>query len=262
MIHKIKRTVIAVSILSSGFAAAGTMGPIEAPSWTGFYAGLNAGGIWGESQVYWDATSIPPTTETNIVTFNADLQRETVTTLSSSGFTGGGQIGYNYQMNNMLLGIEGDFNYVNFDASRHFVSPPSSRAPRIFTQNTSVDWLSTVRGRLGYVTNNWLIYGTGGLAITAVNFNDHLENGSVLFPEQGININKTQTGWTAGAGAEWVFAPNWSAKVEYKYVGFGNKNTSSTVALFDGTMATSRVITYNHDFSANLVTVGVNRKFG
>ena len=78
---------------------------------------------------------------------------------------------------------------------------------------TDVNWYGTVRGRLGYAFNNVLVYGTGGLAYGGVD--SRIENSSTY------KVSSTNTGWTAGGGVEYMFAPNWSGKIEYLHIDLG-----------------------------------------
>lgn len=261
--NRIKQLALAVSVLSSGIASAGTMGPVSTETnWTGFYLGANAGGFWGESRFNWNPEFIPSTEITAPgFLFLHTISSAAHTTLNDSGFTGGGQVGYNYQMNKLLLGIEGDINYADFSVSRG-VSTGTPLDPDFvlvadINQSISTDWFSTVRGRIGFVNNNWVLYGTGGWAVARMNVENQLN--TVGLPTQNSSFNQTQNGWTAGAGAEWKFAPNWSAKLEYLYIDLG-KQTVTSRGLFEN--STDLAIAQEHDFSANVARVGINYMFG
>ncbi len=170
--------------------------PAAVPTWTGFYVGATAGWAWGQ---------------TNFFDF------EKTNPFNIKGFSGGGEVGYNYQFgSNFVAGLEADFQ-----------SGPSGRfgPGNLGAQNgsswtcasgpcvTDVDWFGTARGRLGYAVGNALIYGTGGLAYGQVN--SHIENSSTF------TVSNTNTGWTAGAGVEYRFTPAISVKAEYLYVNLG-----------------------------------------
>jgi len=117
-----------------------------------------------------------------------------------SGFVGGAQAGYNFQTGPWVFGIEGDIQGTG--ASDTF-------APWKFSN----PWFGTVRGRAGYAVNNILFYGTAGLAF-----------GELSGQTFGLTESHTNAGWTVGLGAEFGFAPNWSAKVEYLFVDLNNSN--------------------------------------
>ena len=121
-----------------------------------------------------------------------------------SGFEGGAQAGYNFQSGPWVFGIEGDIEATG--ASDTF-------APWKFSN----PWFGTVRGRVGYAFNNIMFYGTGGLAF-----------GELRGETFGLSESHTNAGWTAGVGAEFGIAPNWSAKIEYLYVDLANSNFTIT----------------------------------
>jgi outer membrane immunogenic protein len=123
-----------------------------------------------------------------------------------NGFAGGVQGGYNWQNGALVYGLEADIQANGAD---------DTFAPWKFSN----PWFGTVRGRIGYSFNNVLFYGTGGLAYGAL-------RGETF----GLSETRTSAGWTAGVGAEFGFAPNWSAKVEYLYVDLSNSGFSITGA--------------------------------
>ena len=117
------------------------------------------------------------------------------------GGFGGGTVGYNWQFGRYVLGLEGDGTFGDV-----------SRSVSAFgaTETTKVDSFSTIRGRFGVAVDQVLLYGTGGLA---------LADTKVSATAFGVTISDSnvQTGWTAGAGVEWLFVPHWSLKAEYLY---------------------------------------------
>ena len=160
----------------------------------------------------------------------------------TAGFIGGGQIGYNYQFyNSFLAGVEADIQGTSSDFRAQgvfsqasvlgFAGSPISQD---IASSQSVDWLGTVRGRLGYLfTPTLLVYGTGGFAYGQTN------STTSITQSRGITIlscpiltarfgrfSNTRTGWTAGGGLEWMFFPNWSFKVEYLYYDLGRAHYS------------------------------------
>jgi outer membrane immunogenic protein len=121
-----------------------------------------------------------------------------------SGFSGGVQAGYNFQTDNIVFGIEGDLQI-------------SGAEDRFAPWKFSNPWFGTIRGRLGYSFGNIMLYGTGGLAFGTL-------RAESLFTSE----SHTTGGWTLGAGAEYAFAPRWSAKVEYLFVDLSNSNFAVT----------------------------------
>jgi outer membrane immunogenic protein len=140
-----------------------------------------------------------------------------------SGFEGGVQAGYNWQSGPWVFGVEGDI---------QATGATDTFAPWKFSN----PWFGTVRGRAGYAFSNILFYGTGGLAF-----------GELRGETFGLSESHTNAGWTAGVGAEFGFAPNWSAKVEYLYVDLSDSNFTIT--------------TVPNGYRFGLVRAGVNYHF-
>ena len=174
--------------------------PPPPPLWTGFYAGLNLGGGF-----YANNSS------------NQGWGWNNGGGGGSGGVVGGGQIGYNYQFgSSFVVGAETDFQGTSIGSGGNnnnlgwlFGFPPVTTA--------RLNWFGTVRGRLGWLfTPTVLVYGTGGFAYGEVQRNGWLNQNSAV-----------QTGWTAGAGAEWMFMPNWSVKAEYLYTQISGSNSNN-----------------------------------
>jgi outer membrane immunogenic protein len=121
-----------------------------------------------------------------------------------SGLLGGVQGGYNWQNGALVFGVEGDLQANGAD---------DTFAPWKFSN----PWFGTIRGRVGYAFNNILIYGTGGLAF-----------GSLRVDTLGLSESHTSAGWTAGIGAEFGLAQNWTAKIEYLYVDLADSQFNIT----------------------------------
>lgn len=138
------------------------------------------------------------------------------------GFIGGLQAGYNWQgAGPLVLGIEADLQYADVSSS-------------VFT----LDYFGTVRARLGYAFDQFLVYGTGGFAY-----------GRGTFETFGLSNSQNQFGWTVGAGAEYAIDNNWSVKGEYLYVDLGEETYSTLFGPRDvGT-------------TANVLRAGVNYRF-
>jgi len=176
--------------------------PLKAPppmppaaAWTGCYAGVEGGGDWARS--YSVAAAGP----------NAGAYHQPA--LDLNGGLAGGTIGCNHQTGNWVFGVEGDFSWTN--ASGSSITPPPFNTAVTLTDNEQ--WLGTARGRIGYAWNSVLIYGTGGAAWAQLN----LVEGDSTFTESETHV---LTGGVAGGGVEWMFAPQWSAKAEFLWVGF------------------------------------------
>lgn len=185
---------------------------------------------------------------------------------SRAGFIGGLGAGYNWQMGSVVVGGEADISGIaggRGSASRTGVASDGlfSYASRV-TASSGIDWLGTVRGRVGYlVTPTLLVFGTGGLAFGGVHSAVNIA-GVGSGPNNDIWVGNfsrstTKVGWTAGGGAEWKFAHNWSAKLEYLYVDLGSVSYSVPV-VGSNWIGASNVKT---KFDANLVRVGLNYSF-
>ena len=203
--------------------------------WTGVYLGLNAGGVMQSRQTV-ATTGLDTYDQTGIFTGDA-FARSAASSIGlggSAGFIGGGQIGYNYQIENFVLGFETDFQGTTaggggmaagagFDGT---TTPPTT--PLTLTRaETALINFGTVRARAGYlVTPTLLAYVTGGFAYgqTHVGATLFSVDTSGLFPGRGAgatSYGSVHGGWTAGAGVEWMFWPQWSAKLEYLYYDLG-----------------------------------------
>jgi outer membrane immunogenic protein len=217
-------------------------------SWTGFYAGLNAGGTWGSSAI---TTTLNPTP---IPANNAAVAAADSPTINSSGVTGGIGAGYNWQTGIVVLGVEADFDYLGLKASQNAGGAFPVGNPGTFATSNSVqtDWLLTVRPRLGVLFDRWLVYGTGGLAISNPQFNSVKTD--TFNQNEAASFSTIRAGWTLGGGAEYALASGWSLKAEYLYADFG----SVSVSALEGSKIT---YTHNVPLTANIVRGGINFKF-
>ena len=193
--------------------------------WTGFYIGGHVGYGWADK--HW----------TDAFGLN--------TSHTSDGFLGGGQAGFNYQINQLVLGIEGDVSWANLKGGS--AQTFGLAAPITSTFNSEVDWTSTLTGRLGVAFDRWLVYGKGGVAWAG----DRYSTTRFQAPGTIAEITDTRWGWTAGAGVEYAFAPQWSAKLEYNYMDFGSQRYSFAPGTFT-----------DIDQQIHAVKFGINYKFG
>jgi len=163
-------------------------------NWTGFYIGAQVGGAFQGSSGY-DATA-------GVVGHRDD-----------SSFIGGGVVGANYQFApNWVVGLEGEFN--GLSNNRH--SFVNGAGDAVSLKN---DWLASVTGRLGYTWGVGMIYAKGGVAFR--------DNGGLSANAGTVAlVNRDDTGYTVGAGLEYMFAPAWSAKIEYQYYNFDHTNVA------------------------------------
>lgn len=186
--------------------------------WSGFYVGAHVGYGWAHD----DVTAYIRTTGALFTTFD----------FNQSGILGGAQLGYNLQVApNWLLGIEGDFSGADIAGTIDV-----SRAPGVARLDGKLDQFATIRARVGYTINNWLLYGTGGFAWGHVKARNEQVQCFVVTCTLGATdlISQDRTGWTAGVGVEYALTRNWSVKLEYIHVDFGTyRTTLSAVNRFD-----------------------------
>lgn len=194
-------------------------------NWTGFYVGINGGGGWGRSH------------------HNFDSAGTTTGDYRISGGLIGGTVGYNWQSDRLVFGIEGDIDWANISGSAVCPNPA-------FTCGTKDTWLGTARGRLGYAWDRFLPYVTGGLAFGDIKASIPTGPGQpAAFP----GSSTTRAGWTIGAGVEYGLAPNWSVKAEYLYVNLGSMDCGAACA---GAGANDNV-----NFKVNIIRAGLNYRF-
>ena len=206
--------------------------PPPAPSWTGFYVGVHAGAAWQSGS---DWTFTDPNGS-----FFPGMQTLSNTGSTALGGVGGLQAGYNWQFAPAwVAGIEGDFSWASLSDHRTVNSPVTGPfiAPGINTSmTTTVQWLSSVRGKLGFVGWwNTMFYATGGAAFADIDYSAQttLAGPGVIGFNQQSNFNHTttKTGWVAGAGAEWMATSNILLRVEYLYYGIDSGTDGSALLL-------------------------------
>jgi len=214
--------MVALGTASAPAADLGRRPPPPAPApyvtpaynWTGFYVGINGGGDFGRSSF----SNVLGTQSTNI-----------------DGGMVGGTLGYNYQIYQLVLGLEGDVDWADNRGSTTSGICPGG------TCSFRNDWLATVRGRVGYAVDRFMPYVTGGAAF------GNLKTSVPGFAGQ----DTTNAGWTAGGGLEFAISGPWTAKVEYLYVDLGKDSCS----------AVNCGVPTNVNFHTNVVRAGLNYRF-
>jgi outer membrane immunogenic protein len=219
---------------------------VAAYNWTGCYVGLEGGGSWGRDRAISNGA-------------NNGVLNGTLGALKAegdiSGGIAGGTIGCNYQVNRWVFGIEGDYSWSGQRGSSRLQSPPFVPT---FGEDVSQSYIATIRGRVGWAyTPAFMVYGTAGAAFADLRiheFDSTAAVGSAAFI--GATETHQYAGWTVGAGAEWGFAPNWSAKVEYLYMDLGRQdffaNTVTGCCTFQSTRLTDNVVRAGINYRFNL----------
>ena len=243
----------ASSVALIGTAVAADM-PVKAPapplappalSWAGPYIGVNLGAAWNHA----DFSDLGNAPAGGIRYAFPVSVSDPFWSPNDARFTVGGQAGYNFQTGMFVYGVEGDLNWVDGKVSAAF-GPPLVGAALNATSN--LDWMATIRGRLGLAFSQILVYGTGGVAFAR--FSDAW--GFAVLGAHEFSNSETRSGWTAGGGVEYMFARNWTAKVEGLYADFGS--TDVTV-LNPGGQAGPYTSRFQHKVST--VRAGLNWKW-
>ncbi|MCB1544937.1 MAG: porin family protein [Rhodoblastus sp.] len=280
----------AVAIASSAFAAdlPSRKAPLAAPpaflNWSGWYAGLNIGGAFGQSNSVISSTPAYVTSLNSFATefgILAAIGANGVLQGDKGGVIGGGQVGYVMQSGNLVAGLEADLQGSTArsggSAVTHGYDILLEGIHTHMAGSTRLDWFGTLRGRLGYLASpSLLLYGTGGLAyggvhssatVTAVDSPAPLGWIAGLSDSWGVagSRSKVKAGWTLGAGGEWMFAPNWSARLEYLYYDLGRASHRIGV-LTNGTSVWGPMFLAPASISAridgHIVRAGLNYHFG
>ncbi|SHG49093.1 outer membrane immunogenic protein [Kaistia soli DSM 19436] len=192
------------------------MAPVVAPAafdWSGFYVGVHGGGAWGD--------------------FSTNIWQDAFGNASS--VLGGVQAGYNYQINQVVLGVQTDLAYTNLTTGQDVI-------PGLVGVNANLNWLGSTTVRAGYAIDTWLPYVKGGFAYGETKANID----SLVFSD-----SKWATGWTVGAGLEKAFTKNITGFAEYDYFDLGS-------AAYDISNAIGTIELKN---TTNVVKVGLNYKF-
>jgi outer membrane immunogenic protein len=243
MIRTLAFLCAAIGLSGSAFAA--DLPPAPAPrapaiyvppvvpvyNWSGIYVGVNGGWGFGNANFTIPVQSGFPSGATGSSTDNGGVV--------------GGTLGVNWQTGGFVFGAEGDWDYSAINTGTTATICQVSG-----TCQTGNNWLATLRGRFGYAADRVLFYGTAGGAFANV---------QTVF--NGVTTTHDQAGWTAGAGIEWAFADNWTARVEYLYVDLGSTNFTCTTPVCTSTPFAPGGVTGSASLTENLVRAGVDFKF-
>jgi opacity protein-like surface antigen len=242
------------AIASTPMFTKGPVAPmVQAVNWSGLFIGGFGGGVLGTADWNFAGGSASP---------------------HVGGYIYGGNIGYNYQAGAWVFGVEADLGKTNLNGGTacaplldNFAGVPSPLFQ--MTCNASANWIATATGRVGYAWERTLLYVKGGGAWTHEQFSATCNLSPAgqaanlgIFPVQacanpagvpslGFTADTNRSGWVVGYGTEFALTPNWSAKAEYNYISFGDRN----VAASDGTLL-------NVGMNISVVKVGINYRFG
>jgi outer membrane immunogenic protein len=195
--------------------------------WTGPYVGLNAGASFFKEDLELSDNFVPSVSDDG----------------TDTNVTFGVQAGYNFQSDNLLLGVEGDFNYLDAGEDLLLVGKGIS------SWESDHDWFATIRARAGLVSDQTLFYITGGVAFLDADY--ELER-SVIGPVVTASADDVLVGWTIGGGIGHAFSEDWSVKIEYLYADFES---------VDETVIDFVTVTGSADPSLHVVRAGLNYHF-
>jgi outer membrane immunogenic protein len=195
----------AAADLPSRYAPPPVIAAVPVFTWTGFYVGVNAGYGWNTQD---NNNFVDPVT--GIVSNGGN----------DGGFVGGGQVGYNYQIGQFVIGLETDIQYADLGGGRNTFGQAA-----FLGDSNDGNWFGTVRARAGFAIDRALIYATGGFA-----YGDIGAGSSVFVAPNGQifagSSSSTNTGWVVGGGLEYAFTDNLTAKIEGLYVNLDTENNN------------------------------------
>ncbi|MDD4955218.1 MAG: porin family protein [Candidatus Omnitrophica bacterium] len=228
----------------------------ETVNWKGLYAGLHAGYGWGDGDTRFNALPDPATF--------VNLGNTTLST-DPTGAIAGGQIGYNWQKNKFIWGLETDFSWSGLsgsDVRKPFSQHNGTSYNGALTAHQDTDWFGTLRMRLGFAPMpKLLLYGTGGMAYGRVNYyadSNFIPVGNEQYTKA---MTKTRVGWTVGGGAEYALTQKWSIKTEYLYYDLGTQSGTADPSIPFPAGSPNYQVEYKWKTSAQTVNVGLNYRF-
>jgi outer membrane immunogenic protein len=227
------------SIALCGVAQAADIVEPTVYDWTGPYIGIQGGYAWGTNDVDVDIPGLAAgvAAAQDVVLFPPDDGGE----IDIDGWLGGLHLGYLWQHDSLVFGIEGDGEFADIDGDTDVQE--FKGGPDIGSLEQEIDWLASLRLRLGFAMDRALIYATGGLAVGGVEFSGDVFGSS-------DSEDSTEWGWTVGGGLEYAFTDELSARVEYRYTDLGD--TDLTLSRFD----------FDVDNTFHAVRVGLSWHFG
>jgi outer membrane immunogenic protein len=297
------RKLIAAGVVVSGMmlspaSAAGPQAksqPVPIYGWTGWYGGVNAGYGWqdrsaafsgdyfddpitglggGAGTVFTDSLAISSGQASEEAAVNHPAYRQSP---RASGFTGGGQIGYNWQIErSWVAGFEADLQYANIKGDALFRAPDGGGVTLSAASSHQLDWYGTLRGRIGYLLSDRLLaFGTGGLAYGGTKAQAAI---AIIGPlgwdvSAGLatqiicpgfttclagSSSQTSVGWTAGGGFEYAVLPNVTIKAEYLHIDLGHQNVQLTV---QSPATGNGFVNVRFSNAYDIVHMGVNFRF-
>lgn len=246
-------------------SAAAAPAPVfaAAPMWTGFYVGLNAGYAF-------DASTNADTVGTPAFLTLVPTLAPSSLSVGDDGFVGGAQIGYNWQAGSIVFGVETDIQYVDssggssFTGAAFVVPGPGALSTLTTRADAKLDYLGTLRARIGVSFGHGLLYATGGLAYGGTKLTGGVVADALPVASWSGSSSSTSVGWTLGGGFEYMINRNFSVKAEYLYYDLGDETVTAlgnaavrSFPQLDGIDYVAKA-----DFTGSIVRVGLNYRFG
>ncbi len=235
----------------------------QAVDWRGAYIGGFAGAAWTNSKFATELTG----EWGNLLNPGNQVDRDAILPLLNDGVTGvgatgGAAVGYNWLYDSLLLlGFEADVSVL--DGKTSTAGSATGVSPYEIDTSAEINWVATVRGRLGITFDRSLIYVTGGLGIGERQFSQSIVQLNFPFVETG-RANSTGVGWVLGGGLEHALGSEWSLRLQYLHIDLGSESADSVGVCPPPSVDVCAVYTGSHkvDFALDTVTAGVIYRFG
>jgi outer membrane immunogenic protein len=250
---RVHRGVVSALVGAAAVALASPASADGMYSWTGCYFGFNVGYAGQDVDVSWVANPVGYPVSGPAV--NAAAKGSLSDATASFGVHGG----CNKQWQYLVVGVEGDFSGMDLSDSR-VVAVPSGTFVNL--QEVSIDWLATLRGRVGVAFDRVLVYGTGGVAWTNVEYRDREDHatttllGGVTFND--VSVDKNKSGWVAGGGIEYALTQALLLRAEYLHVDLGDTTSISQVSPF---VADNDITHHHNNLTIDTYRIGLSAKF-
>jgi outer membrane immunogenic protein len=215
--------------------------------WTGFHVGISGGFGSNQDNATYSYVNVP----SDVISLLPQSAK-----LDADGGLVGGSVGFDKQFGQIVLGVEGDLSWTGFDDNAiHLVAgdPSIGFPPLKFETDYDMEWLSTIRGRAGVAFDNWVLYGTAGVAFGRISLDS-----SVAVSDFGSltgSKETTKTGWIAGGGGAVAVTPHISLKAEALYYDLGDITVASTNRIQDVVLFTDQ------DVKGVIVRGGLDYRF-
>ena len=232
-------------------------------SWTGFYVGAHLGGAWGTTESTLKSVSATACREVYVPYGEGEIDEVNATAIprrvfipisqtQTNGFLGGVQGGYNWQIAPWaVIGVEAQFSWTDLKGTSPCVV--------VLACSTEHDWITTLAGRFGVTYDRLLLYVKGGVAWSKVNYSASLTLGSPF--DFTTSVSDTRVGAMFGTGVEYAFWGNWSAKIEYDYIRFKDKDYSFPLSFAQGPNSLNLNFDTTIKEHIHLVKAGINYRF-